>query len=629
MSQKQINKLIIDNLKGTSRDIDFSKKMVFCGGNGSGKSSILDAIKLAFLGEHDELGKQGKNLLQLGTYNKKTEAKVHFEDGDTCEFTIMPMGNSAKTNHVAGFDVDPSLRLNLCPEEFWGKGDTARMETLLQMCGDSSLVTKDFVSNCIGRVRVSGMTTEGEDNDLDDIKGLASLANEIIIDGDISSLANLDERLAEERGARNKIKKNLKVMANDLLDDIPLLEATEEETSAIHDQIHELLSKSEKIGKKILKAEMDMAKKEKLLDLHISILEAENKQEIDDFTEDHENGEFDADPSFCRMPDEEKLGIAKEALSSVKKKIEKLVELKSPEYTKLADASPLNGCMYKVKGNAVFTGSSFALVNSTVSWSEDGLFDEAGNNVRENKEALSELQVTQNKLESDIKKLEERKKATQPLSDKDVELLEKYLKVDYEAKIEELNSEKEGFSVRLKELEGEMFKIQNMRAKSDLMKEAETKLGVAERKCNVIKSVLATVRDMRKDIVSSAVNDALSIVNAVTFGIIEENIEWDGKKMGRKINGITWVPIDTFSGAEKAVTQMGLGVALASRSNFRLAVLDEISRLDSRNQHQLFLNLNELIAQDRLDQYMGFCINAPEDCSVDIISIEKGNRELM
>ena len=112
---------------------------------------------------------------------------------DTCKFTIEPSGKTAKTNHVSEVRTDPSLRLNLCPEEFWGKGDTARMETLLQMCGDSSLVTKEFVSNCIRRVRVSGMTTEGEDNDLDDINSLADLASETIIDGDIASLAKLEK----------------------------------------------------------------------------------------------------------------------------------------------------------------------------------------------------------------------------------------------------------------------------------------------------------------------------------------------------------------------------------------------------------------------------------------------------
>ena len=350
--------------------------------------------------------------------------------------------------------------------------------------------------------------------------------------------------MAERRAERNRTQKHLKAGANDLLDDIPLVQVTAEETNAVHEQIHDLLSDSEKIGKKIAKEERDMARRDELLDIHISILEAQNQQEIDDFLEVKENGVVG-----YTVPNDEKLELAKEALSSVKKKIEKLVKVKSPEYTRLVDDSPPDGFMYRVKGNAVFTGSSFALVNNTVSWSEDGLYDDVGNDVGENKGELSELQITQNKLESDINELEEKNKATQALSDKDARFLEENMEVDFQARIEELNSEKETLSVRLKELQGEMYKIVNMRGKSELRKETETKLGVAERKCSVIKSILSTIRDMQKDIVSSAVDDALNVVNTVTFDIIKERIGWDGKKMGRTLSNGVWVPIDTFCGA--------------------------------------------------------------------------------
>ena len=620
MSKKRISKLSIHNLKGAFKEIDFDKNTVFCGKNGSGKTSVLDALKLTLLGEHDELGKQGKNLRQLGSIDTATRLTLTFKDGDTCNLNIHPQGKTtARVSHDADYTPDPSLRLNLCPEEFWRKGDTARIETLLEMCGDSSLVTKEFVSNCVRRVRVSGMT-EGL---FDWVEKFADEANEFIVDGDISSLAKLESLYVEDRRQANNWKKNLKARGNDLLDDVSLVEVTDEEIDGVHAQIHDLLSESEKIGKKIAKEERDMARRDDLLDMDMAILEAENEREIDDFIEDKQNGEFDADPSFCRMPDTEKLLIAAEALSSVKKKIEKLVKVKSPEYTRLVDDSPPDGFMYRVKGNAVFTGSSFALVNNTVSWSKDGLYDDVGNDVGENKEALSELQITQNKLESDIEELEDRINSIQELSDKDAKFLEENMKVDFKKRIQDLHSEKETFSVRLKELQEEIEKIAENKAKMKQKKEIEAGLCTAEMKYNVVKSVLSVIRDMQKDIVSSAVNDALEIVNAVTNGIIKEKIEWDGKKIGRKINNYIWVPIDTFSGAEKAVTQMALGVALANRSNFRLTVLDEISRLDKENQEQLFRNLNELLAQDKLDQYIGFCIDAPEGCDVDVVEFEK------
>ena len=93
-------------------------------------------------------------------------------------------------------------------------------------------------------------------------------------------------------------------------------------------------------------------------------------------------------------------------------------------------------------------------------------------------------------------------------------------------------------------------------------------------------------------------------------------VEWDGKTLGRTTESGEWVSIDTFSGAEKAVTQMALGVALASRSDFKLAILDEGSRLDNENVEKLLSNLNALVDSKELDKYIAFCIDEPKSCQV-------------
>ena len=121
---KRIKKLKTKNLKGSSQQVEFKPKTVIVGDNASGKSSILDGIKLALLGEHDHLGKQGKKLMALSSGTGDMEATLDFTDGETCAFYLKPSGATAKANHI-GIPVDPSLRLNLCPDEFWGKGETA------------------------------------------------------------------------------------------------------------------------------------------------------------------------------------------------------------------------------------------------------------------------------------------------------------------------------------------------------------------------------------------------------------------------------------------------------------------------------------------------------------------------
>ena len=527
--------------------------------------------------------------MAFATDGKKMEVDLEFEDGDDCMFSLEPRGKTGKVSHI-GIPVDPSLRLNLCPEEFWGKGDTARMETLLQMCGDSSLVTKDFISNCIKRVRVSGMTTEVEDSDLEDIKRFAEAAREFVEDGDISTLAELEAKLSEYRTDRNRELKQLKAVANDLLDDLPLVEITDEESHKVHFALQSLLAKSEAIGKKIAKEERDMEKRDSL---------AEKKAIADD--------KIIHRGKVTQLKGE--MDDVLNKIASEKGRMYELLNFSAPEMKKLNDDVPHRGNIFRVEGNGVWTGESFAMINDTVSWSEDGLLDGEGNKPEEKKQNLDEIRVNISSLEKEKKELRDRiaeEHEVEGLTEKEEQWFMKNKNVDYKANIHALSSEMAEFSVKLENLREEMDKIAESRAKNQQRADLEKRMSVAERKCNVIKSVLGTVRDIQKDIINSAVNDAMGIVNAVTVGIIDEEIAWNGKNMGRTLENGTWVPIDTFSGAEKAVTQMGLGVALASRSNFRLAVLDEVSRLDKGNKNQLFVNLNTLVDQKKLDQYIAF-----------------------
>ena len=604
MSQKRIKKLETRNLKGADQEVNFTPKTIICGDNGSGKSSILDGIKLALLGEHDQLGKQGKKLMAFSADNKKTEVSLEFEDGDECLFSLEPRGKTGKVSHI-GIPVDPSLRLNLCPDEFWGKGDTARMETLLQMCGDSSLVTKEFISNCISRVRVAGLNKE----DREEVKRLAELAESIIQDGDIATLAELEKHLSAERTESSRALKHSKAVVEGMVS--PEKVVTEEESYDVHFKLEGLLSRSEKIGKDWAREERAMEKRDKLLEkkaLADSRVSASGM--VKSMQEEHE-----------ALSDE---------IAKADESIYQLTNFNSPTMTKLTDRAPVTGIgdLHRVEGNGLWTGSTFAMINDTVSWSEDGLLDGEGNKPEDKKEELDEAVALHNRLTAEKHELGKKiaeELGIEKLTDAEKLFLEKHIDVDYKARIHALNSELAGFSDKLNLLRDRMNEIAGARSQQKLKEDLEVKLSRAERSYNTIKSVLKTVRDLQKDIISSAVNDAMVVVNAVTRGIVSSPIEWDGNKMGRRLKNGSWVSIDTFSGAEKAVTQMGLGVALASRSNFRLAVLDEVSRLDNANQSKLFANLNTLIDDGKLDQYIAFCINLPSeggDHGDDVVKVE-------
>ncbi len=588
---KRIKKLKTKNLKGSSQQVEFKPKTVIVGDNASGKSSILDGIKLALLGEHDHLGKQGKKLMALSSGTGDMEATLDFTDGETCAFHLKPSGATAKANHI-GIPVDPSLRLNLCPDEFWGKGETARMETLLQMCGDGSLVTENFVASCIKRVRVSGMTTDGEGSDLADLNSIAEEARQIIIDGDISTLAQLEKRISEERTERSREVKRMKAVVEEMGDsqEDPIDTDAEDD---IKDELADLLKRSEKMGKEMAKEERGKARQEELLKMEAS----ESNQA--DYSE------------------------RKAHISTIKGSIEEL-NIKLAGYVdenpqgqlepQTSEHTPLSGDICKVECSAVWTGKSFAMIQDTVRWaylSEGGLERE-----KEIEELKFKISEKNEELDEAISNMVDGWESQHEMSIKDREELSAVRGIDYEERIQGINTILSQVKEQADSLQSVMNYSALCKAQDEQRLETLNRHDVAERRQKLILAVLKVIRDMQSDIINTAVKGALLTVNKVTQGIVATPVEWDGKTLGRTTESGEWVSIDTFSGAEKAVTQMALGVALASRSDFKLAILDEVSRLDNENVEKLLSNLNALVDSKELDQYIAFCIDEPKSCQV-------------
>lgn len=588
---KRINKLKTKNLKGSSQQIEFKPKTVIVGDNASGKSSILDGIKLALLGEHDHLGKQGKKLMALSSGTGDMEATLDFIDGTTCAFQLKPSGTTAKANHI-GINVDPSLRLNLCPEEFWGKGETARMETLLQMCGDSTMVSAEFISSCISRVRVAGMETEGDGSDLQDIKEIAMDAKMTIIDKDIATLAMLEKKISDERTERSREVKRLKAVVEEMGDpqQDPIDTDAEED---IKDELADLLKRSEKMGKEMAKEERAKARQAELLQMEAT------EPSGDDYTEKKGNI-----VNLKALIEELNIKLA----GYVDENPQTQLEPQTSEHT------PLSGDVCKVECSAVWTGKSFAMIQDTVRWayiSEGGLERE-----KEIEELKFKISEKNEELDEAIRNMVDGWESQQWMTEDERDELNTVRDIDYDERIQGINTILSQVKEQADSLQSAMNHSALCKAQDDQRLETLNKYETAERRQKIILAVLKVVRDMQNDIINTAVSGALLTVNKVTQGIVATPIEWDGKNLGRTTQQGDWVSIDTFSGAEKAVTQMALGVALASRSDFKLAILDEVSRLDNENVEKLLSNLNALVDAKELDQYIAFCIDEPKSCQV-------------
>lgn len=575
-----ITKIYTENIKGINQEVKLTPTTVFYGGNGKGKSSLLDSIKLALLGEHDVYGKQGKKLISISGGKNSAYVKLSLSDGRDAEWSIEPYGDTAKTVS-RGTQEEPSLRLNLCPDEFWGKGDTSRMMTLLEMCGDSTMITKEFIEDSIARVRVKGMSSL----DRDVLKKYAESCARIINDGDISSLIRLENTIRGDKTDKYRDVKQWK----------SVIEAQNTKNQQNNDQqddfdsgFEDLLAKSKEIGKELALVESDEKRKIKILE------------------------KLANDPS---LENEKRLKQLNKELRLVGNELKEHTEtIKQYSYTRVTDSNHperLDECF--VKGNAVWNGKHFVLIDRTVEWCR--INEKNHNKLIKSIAKLSDDADSINILISEIES-----QPTTGISKEDKKFIKLANKINYEQVIAEINTRSDKVNKELQILQNKKDEKSMRIAQIKVHEENEQKYKDASVSHSIIKKVHDTVRELQDKIVNSAVESALGIINKVTKGIVSDEIMWNGSELGKYNKKGWWVSVSTFSGAEKAVTQMALGVALANKSEMKLAVLDETSRLDKKNTRQLLENLTDLVEEGTVSQFIAFCLEKPQ--GFDAIKIE-------
>ena len=579
-----ITKITTENIKGLNQEVNLSPTTVFYGGNAKGKSSLLDAMKLSLLGEHDVLGRQGKKLLSIVGGKNSAYAAVELARGDIAEWQLTPYGDTAKVE-CRGTQNRPSLRLSLCADEFWGKGDTARMKTLLEMCGDSSMVTKGFVKDCVERVRVTGIKSD----DIAFLSQYAETCSKIIEDHDILSLSKLETIVKADKSEKYKQVKQWKT----------LVEADDN------------VLNSEEIDYKTKIAECEE-------EIRKCIEEITNWKANIEHAEEKERKKMQLlEKCSNEMPEEnvEKLNALNEELKLIGKELKENTSLlKQYTFSKVSDdhkPEKLDECY--VKGSAIWNGKNFVLVHDTVEWCKtDG---NSHNEIMKAVEQLGDDAETINKL---ILELEQ--EGGGGLNSEEKQWLEDESKVNYEQVVatasEVLIECEKNLAIKKSELEDLIMQSVKQKATSENKKSYDE----AQYSYKIIKKVHETIKELQDTIINSAVNSALEIINRVTNKIINEEIMWDGTELGKYTKEGDWVSVTTFSGAEKAVAQMALGVALANKAEMKIAVLDEMSRLDKKNTRQLLENMSELVEDKVVSQFIAFCLVKPT--GFDAIKIE-------
>lgn len=149
-------------------------------------------------------------------------------------------------------------------------------------------------------------------------------------------------------------------------------------------------------------------------------------------------------------------------------------------------------------------------------------------------------------------------------------------------------------------------------------KQAEQERDKAEAEFEVLKLVRDTVKEFLGEIVAAAWGPILAVANRIAGPLLKTPLSVHENILGRWHETIKdkFVTTDTFSGEEGAATFVGMCLALASDSPFKLVLADNnyMREMDADNKRKFIGLIMDLQKRGELDQFVG--IDLEKDCYV-------------
>lgn len=150
-------------------------------------------------------------------------------------------------------------------------------------------------------------------------------------------------------------------------------------------------------------------------------------------------------------------------------------------------------------------------------------------------------------------------------------------------------------------------------ADSRRLQQAADEKATAAAKVEKIKAAQKALAKERDELVAAAFGPLLATANRFTAGIIPTPLEFRDGAIGR-FNGASWVDLSAFGGTYTAAAYAGIQVALCAKSPARIAIVDELGRMDGENKARFVANVIDALNAGAIDQFIGIDVR-PEDWS--------------
>jgi DNA repair exonuclease SbcCD ATPase subunit len=614
------------NLKGQTFELPLSKAVAIIGPNFSGKTAIIEAIRLALIGYIPEVGKRTQATWGLSS-GPDMAVVARFSDGEEIRRRFYMKGPTiAVENDGISFDL-PLLH----PDYYFGLTDTDRTNYVFSRIRLPEIYSVDSIMAELQNVNLE----EGHTEAVEKAKRIVvrelnerCFAGATVLQEPIEKAVELlrekytywNRRAKETQGAvttLTELKTREKVSAAPADIDGQIAQA-QKDLAAINEEKGRLTAERDAAERAAgrrqnLQRELDKDRIDypRMLTQKQEEKEALEKQLVPepDAEEIEQTRRTIANATQTINGADADVGIADKAIGEVDARLKEIAHLKACPYCKAKGTGwkkTLEGELKERKTNAE---QAIRAATKRRDTANDRLRD-----ANETLETLLRAQESNHRLREQIRQLEREIGNIQTDQRAEKEKRDRYQaeidEIGKTADVKKLNQQiafaeekRVGAATRLSELNG--LKQTETRYQQDLLRATEAEQEHQDAKANlaVVKRFAETLKDKKEAMICEAFTKLMQVANLFTKSILKSPLVLHQNVIGR-FEGSKFVPHDTFSGTEKALTYIAIATALSADAPLRLVLLDEIGRLDVTNQGAVINRLLNLVNEGVIDQFI-------------------------
>jgi DNA repair exonuclease SbcCD ATPase subunit len=616
------------NIKGRNITKEFAPLSVITGDNMTGKTAVLDAIRLAWNGTTLGVGKRAGDIFSLASADSMT-AIVYFDDTSSIERTWTRKGDkvSGQVRNPQAIKVPPVL---LDASEFFDMPVEARLALLFGRLNLGSEPIKLRVSKVLDRMTDTGAARELL------MRKYPPAPSETFQ----AYLERVIEKLGDEAKEQNQTAKRHRETAAGMIE----IQNREQATAPVYQEdevvrekataqtvLEELLADRGAIESRQKSRAPSLERREKL------------RKTIEDYEpaaaalSSYEQGVADWTAKLASYANKESVSVAQDRLGGVLNRQSEAKGAKTHAETVLRDLQNEYGAIltaeccptcktkkanWKAAATEAFEAkqteltAALAQAEATMEAIEQERVSaqQALSAARELERAIRD---TNRALEEQTAQLAKSQRAREFIEELTPELhdLEKAFPADAADKdaeeiahIEDLISDARTV---VASADAKLKAIEDARLDAKRLVEATGARDKAQALADAYKAGQDELQRIRDEFMAQAFKPLLDSVNRFAAGILKSPLEFRDNTIGRvhEEKG-NWIPFSVFSGTETAIMLSGVQLALGSESPAKVAIVDELGRLDANRKRQLLRNVAKAIEDGVLDQFIGVDVSA-------------------